>query len=142
MKTRLLWDKILRMGIKLCMLTGVAFTFAACYAPAYEAEMEFEVYGEVTNEENQALKNIEVTIKHHGWPMCKKYSDEKGKYLIYEERMHYFSDSVDIIARDTSGIFEPDSVRVFVAVEPKPGPKDRWAGSFSVKQDFQLKKKE
>jgi len=31
---RILWDKILRMGIKLCMLTGVAFTFAACYAPA------------------------------------------------------------------------------------------------------------
>ena len=30
---RILWDKILRMGIKLCMLTGVAFTFAACYAP-------------------------------------------------------------------------------------------------------------
>ena len=31
---RILWDKILRFGIKLCMLTGVAFTFAACYAPA------------------------------------------------------------------------------------------------------------
>ena len=31
---RILWDKILRMGIKLCMLTGVAFTFAACYGPA------------------------------------------------------------------------------------------------------------
>ena len=31
---RVLVDKILRAGIKLCMLTGVAFTFAACYAPA------------------------------------------------------------------------------------------------------------
>lgn len=27
-------DYILRMSIKLCLLTGVAFTFAACYAPA------------------------------------------------------------------------------------------------------------
>lgn len=31
---RTLIDKILRAGIKLCLLTGVAFTFAACYAPA------------------------------------------------------------------------------------------------------------
>ena len=27
-------DNILKMSIKLCLLTGVAFTFAACYAPA------------------------------------------------------------------------------------------------------------
>ncbi|MBQ9296261.1 MAG: hypothetical protein IJ204_03610 [Paludibacteraceae bacterium] len=27
-------DKFLQLGIKLCLLTGVAFTFAACYAPA------------------------------------------------------------------------------------------------------------
>ena len=41
---RILWDKILRFGIKLCMLTGVAFTFAACYAPApgYWEEPEYE----------------------------------------------------------------------------------------------------
>ncbi|MBQ3998259.1 MAG: hypothetical protein II644_02850 [Paludibacteraceae bacterium] len=27
-------DRILQLGIKLCMLTGVAFVFAACYGPA------------------------------------------------------------------------------------------------------------
>lgn len=27
-------DRILRMSIKLCLLTGVAFAFAACYGPA------------------------------------------------------------------------------------------------------------
>ena len=31
---RTLIDKILRFGIKLSMLTGVAFTMAACYGPA------------------------------------------------------------------------------------------------------------
>ena len=31
---RKLIDQFLQMGIKLCLLTGVAFTFAACYAPA------------------------------------------------------------------------------------------------------------
>ena len=30
---RSLLDKILRGGIKLSLLTGVAFTFAACYGP-------------------------------------------------------------------------------------------------------------
>ena len=30
---RAIVDKILRAGIKLCLLTSVAFTFAACYGP-------------------------------------------------------------------------------------------------------------
>lgn len=33
-------DRILRMSIKLCLLTGVAFTFAACYGPAPTAPEE------------------------------------------------------------------------------------------------------
>ncbi|MBO4453712.1 MAG: hypothetical protein J5761_01500 [Paludibacteraceae bacterium] len=36
MKKRLLIDRVLRTGIKLCMLTGVAFTMAACYGPPPE----------------------------------------------------------------------------------------------------------
>ena len=45
---RTLIDKILRLSIKLCMLTGVAFTFAACYVPApmnddwYRNEPDFQ----------------------------------------------------------------------------------------------------
>jgi len=31
---RNLLNTLLQSGIKLCLLTGVAFTFAACYAPA------------------------------------------------------------------------------------------------------------
>ncbi len=31
---RTLIDRFLQLGIKLCLLTGVAFTFAACYGPA------------------------------------------------------------------------------------------------------------
>ena len=31
-------DKILRLGIKLCMLTGVTFIFAACYGPGPREE--------------------------------------------------------------------------------------------------------
>ena len=39
-------DRILQLGIKLCMLTGVAFTFAACYGPPpgrrWQNEPEFQ----------------------------------------------------------------------------------------------------
>ena len=42
---RVLYDKFLKLGIKLCLLTGVAFTFAACYGPPperwYEQEPDF-----------------------------------------------------------------------------------------------------
>ena len=37
---RLLLDKILQTGIRLCMLTGIAFTVTACYAPVRDPEME------------------------------------------------------------------------------------------------------
>ena len=140
MKTRLLWDKILRMCIKLCMLTGVAFTFAACYGTPYEPNFEFEASGEITNEGNEPIENVEVTVKYRGCPVCGKYSDKEGNYLI---RQGYFPtvDSLDIVARDTSGIYEPDSVRMEVVVDP--ATKTKWSeGSFVVKQDFQLRKKE
>ena len=39
---RKLIDQFLKMGIKLCLLTGVAFTFAACYGPAPERRWQNE----------------------------------------------------------------------------------------------------
>ena len=50
-KTRICFDKIMRAGIKLAMLTGVAFTVTACYGvppqnrdwlddPAYQADTQ------------------------------------------------------------------------------------------------------
>lgn len=39
---RKLIDTFLQFGIKLCLLTGVAFTFAACYGPAPERNWKNE----------------------------------------------------------------------------------------------------
>ena len=142
MKARLLWDKILRMGIKLCMLTGVAFTFAACYAPAHDPRMEFEATGDITNEDNEPIENIEVAAKYKGHPLTTScYSNEEGAYRIHEGYFPDLFDSIDIVARDTSGIYESDSVRVKVEVDPSTS-RDKWfEGTFAVQQDFQLKKK-
>jgi len=44
---RVWFDKICQIGIKMAMLTGVAFTMAACYGPPperfYQAEPEFQL---------------------------------------------------------------------------------------------------
>lgn len=141
MKARLLWDKILRMGIKLCMLTGVAFTFAACYAPAHEPNMEFEAIGDITNEENEPIESIEVAAKYRGYPLVTGYSNEEGAYRIHEGYFPDLFDSIDIVARDTSGIYEPDSVRVKVEIDPTTKRGKWFVGTFSVQHDFQLKKK-
>ena len=39
---RKLLGQLWTMGIKLCLLTGVAFTFAACYGPAPERRWQNE----------------------------------------------------------------------------------------------------
>ena len=142
MKARVLWDKILRVGIKICMLTGVAFTFAACYAPARIPEREFEATGEITNEEDEKLENIEVSINYSRCNIYATYSNSIGQYRIHQLFAEYFPDSVDVIARDTSGVYETDSVRVGVEYTPSESPvKTNIAGKLSVHQDFQLKKR-
>ena len=140
MKARLLWDKILRAGIKLCMLTGVAFTFAACYGtPPEEPYMEFEASGEIFNQENEPLENIEVSIKYWGTSAMNGFSDENGQYLL--KAICFPSlDSIDIVARDTTGVYEPDSARVKLDFDPNTR-RDRWSeGTLIAQQDFQLKK--
>jgi len=58
MKARIVTDKFLKLGIKLCMLAGVAFTFAACYGPPperwYEQEPDFQQAQQKTEKQLQA----------------------------------------------------------------------------------------
>ena len=53
---RLLLDKIFRASIKLCMLTGVAFTVTACYGPYYEPSREDEKYWQEQQQLEQQLE--------------------------------------------------------------------------------------
>lgn len=70
---RVLIDRTLRLGIKLCMLTGVAFTFASCYGlppkeapwyndPVYQQEQEqvdqqiHQAVEETPSEQNEAAE--------------------------------------------------------------------------------------
>ena len=55
MKKQLFIDRVLQLGIKLCMLTGVAFTFACCYGPAPYHEEPLEEYWESQQKLEQRL---------------------------------------------------------------------------------------
>lgn len=56
---RALLNKILSAGIKLCLLTGVAFTFAACYGPMPAPEEH--LYGEDPDYQ-QAQQKVEQQL--------------------------------------------------------------------------------
>lgn len=60
-------DRLLRTGIKLCLLTGVAFTFAACYGPApipepYNAP-DFDQAQQKLEQQLQAANQVDQNIE-------------------------------------------------------------------------------
>ena len=63
---RALLDKMLSWGIKVCMLTGVAFTFAACYGPPPEDkwhEPEFKADQEQMEQQLQTAAQNAVEVE-------------------------------------------------------------------------------
>ena len=61
---RKLIDTILRFGIKLCMLTGVAFTFAACYGPEPRWQNEPDFRKDQQKMEQQLSSAVEESSDH------------------------------------------------------------------------------
>ena len=59
---RYTFDKICRVGIKMLMLTGVAFTMAACYGPPPEG-YHFENEPEWQNDQQQLEKRLAETAE-------------------------------------------------------------------------------
>ena len=56
---RTLIDRIFKAGIKLCLLTGVAFTFAACYGPAPGNYWEWENEPEYQKDQEQVEQQLQ-----------------------------------------------------------------------------------
>ena len=119
----------------------------------------FEAQGVVTDESGKPLEDIQVVVKYprfyeyiedrrkndptpfdpftdwapHG------YTNADGTYQIDTE-LAYSSESIELLVRDTAGIYAPDSARL--KVEYDRSKASGWNfGSSSVHQDFQLKKK-
>ena len=139
MKTKFLvrFNAILAFLLGSLALTGCRCKYGVPYA-------EFNAEGLVTDQETgEPIENIQVQIKENGWQVAPEvYTNENGKYII-NRAMDYPHDSVDIIAQDTSGVYESDSARVGIVYEkPKGSKNDEWyTGETYVIHDIQLKKK-
>ena len=102
---------------------------------------EFEVTGKVMDQDSTPVQNIRITVHapNGGQIMPEAYSEEDGRYDAFYEAA-FAVDKVDIIAHDTAGIYDSDTVRN-VAVEYTGGGSGWYEGHTSVEQDFVLKKK-
>lgn len=57
---RLLFDKILRAGIKLCLLTGVSFLVTACYGTPYMPDEDQAEYEQDMQQMEQMLQRDSI----------------------------------------------------------------------------------
>ena len=128
----------------LVFLLGV-LGFSSCnYMAKYGVpHAELEVSGMVTNQEEQRLEDMRVTVKQEGrQALPRTYTNQAG---WYEE--HGYIDvprnTVDIIVEDPSGVYASDSVHLEITYDKKDVSKsDDWnEGKATVRQDFKLKKK-
>lgn len=128
----------------LVFLLGV-LGFSSCnYMVKYGVpHAELEVSGMVTNQEEQRLEDMRVTVKQEGrQALPRTYTNQAG---WYEE--HGYIDvprnTVDIIIEDPSGVYASDSIHLEITYDKKDVSKsDDWnEGKATVRQDFKLKKK-
>ncbi len=99
----------------------------------------YNVSGKITDEaNNKPIKNIRVTVKSKRGDFQGIYTKTNGSYTMLGAGVA--CDSLNIVAEDATGVYEPDSVQVEVVLQGKT-LSPNYAGEATVQQDFQLKKK-
>lgn len=143
------YNNLLQRFIRLFSLTSVAFVVTACYGPApYDYEEYVDIEGHVLDESNQPLESIQVILRNDDehYRFCDTvYTNEDGAFTKqYRDRNVIFSDSIDILAHDTTNIYASDSVRVStnqIVHERFEEVDDVQKHYLSLITDLQLKKK-
>ena len=100
--------------------------------------VSLDVSGTITDEANQPLKDIQVQVSLLGYTSSPIYSDKNGTYL--RQSNEGAAKYVDIVVRDTAGVYASDSVRVDIERVMYDQPKGWKEGEATAHQDFQLKK--
>lgn len=134
------------------LVSLLGFTSCANFLVKYGAPMEYgcpyarwDVNGKISDEENNPIENAQVILSSPkaGQIRDTLYSDEEGLYRgSYPGVFPYSKDSIDIVVRDTAGVYASDSVRVAVEYDKSEvADGDSWNGGTAyIQQDFQLKK--
>ena len=150
MKAKLLTriNALIATLVSLLGFTSCGNLFLKYGAPVVEYGTPFaswDVSGKVSDEENNPIENAQVIVRSPkaGQIRDTLYSDEEGLYRgSYEGVFPYSKDSIDIVVRDTAGVYASDSVRVAVEYDKSEvADGDSWNGGTAyIQQDFQLKK--
>ena len=134
------------------LVSLLGFTSCGNFLVKYGAPVEYgtpfatwDVSGKVSDEENNPIENAQVIVRSPkpGQIRDTLYSDEEGLYRgSYPGVFPYSNDSIDIVVRDTAGVYASDSVRVAVEYDKSEvADDDSWnRGTAYIQQDFQLKK--
>lgn len=150
MKAKLLTriNALIATLVSLLGFTSCGNLFLKYGAPVVEYGTPFarwDVNGKVSDEENNPIEHAQVIVRSPkpGQIRDTLYSDEEGLYRgSYEGVFPYSNDSIDIVVRDTAGVYASDSVRIAVKYDKSEvADGDSWNGGTAyIQQDFQLKK--
>lgn len=140
MKTKFLTFFNALLTFCLTLLGFSSCNFMAEYGVPYA---ELEVSGIVTNQENQRLEEMRVTVKQEGRQALPRTNTNQEGWYEEQGNIAVPRRTVDIIVEDPSGVYAPDSVRLEVTYDKtKVSKNDHWnEGKATVRQDFKLKKK-
>lgn len=126
------------------LLTLLGFSSCGGFMPVEYGvpHANFKASGTITDENKSPIENIRVDIHHNGRSLLAEggsYTDKNGKYQVqYGWNFTAPFDSIDIVATDTTDIYQSDSVRVSTELNKK-GDGNWLMGVAEVKADITLK---
>ena len=115
--------------------------FAATGCDRYGADLygqpyaKFKIDGAVLNEEGSAIEGVKVYVRGNYGDTAT--TDRNGKYMFDAPDISS-SREFWVMAKDPSGVYATDSVRI--ETNFKGGDGDWYSGSYSTTYDFKLKK--
>jgi putative lipoprotein (rSAM/lipoprotein system) len=141
MKTKLFRTKcnnLLQRFIRLFSLSSIAFVVTACYGSPYA---EYDVRGQVTNEDYEPLEDMQVVVKSYNkyeWADT-VYTNQAGEFHTEYGMTSFGGDCLQVIVNDPKGEYLSDTVHV--ANNSMDKEKDSsWTAEYSVEVNIQLKK--
>ena len=132
-------NRLLERCMRLFTLLGIAFVVTACYGTPYA---EYDVEGQVTNENYEPLEDMQVVVKsynEHEWADT-IYTNQAGEFRTEYGITSFGGDCLQVIVNDPKGEYLSETVHVANNSMDKE-QESSWSAEYSVKLNVQLKKK-
>lgn len=131
-------------GVITAILGLMGITFTGCFAVKYGPAMpdcSLSLDGEVTDEQNEPLKSMQVIIKTPRLGTIDSlYTNDAGKFNATYALLESGNDTLQIVINDTSNVYSPDTLQIpFTDMELES--ESEWSKCYDLDIDIQLKKK-